>query len=334
MPFLIMITLGTLLIASAAIFFSVLGLVQTFSETALYWGTAIEVSKLVLASFVYRYWDELKSLNKVLGVFFIGLLMVITSMGISGHILSSMQQSDLELTSQQIEVQSLDNRISRAEERISFIDQRIATDQERLQAINDDIARVPDDFVTARRQLIQERTPERNEIQERIDTLLDERETLFNELDGMELQRSQLSLETEQIEVKVGPIAKIVETFGADGEKTIYIFILIIVLSFDPVAVYLTVAANRVAIDIRKKKEDKQKEEKLQAIETEQEEHQEDNTISKEDLDNAINEMKSASKQDDSNSETLNEISQALTILQQKLQKDDEKKRQVRDSLS
>jgi len=319
MPFLIMITLGTLLIASAAIFFSVLGLVQTFSETALYWGTAIEVAKLVLASFVYRYWDKMETVSKLLGVFFIGLLMVITSLGISGHILSSIQQGDLELTSQKIQVQTVDNQIARTQERIDFIDQRIEQGRARLQAIDDEIAQVPNTYVTARRQLIQERQPEKDEIQENINALFDERDALFLQLEQAELNRAEMSLETEQIEVKVGPISKVVETFGADAEKAIYIFILIIVLSFDPVAVYLTISANRVAIDIRAKKEAKEKEkEPSQNVE---------------EIERVL-ESKMVSGKDTEDDGKLDSIVETMSYIKDRLKKDDEKKQQFRDSLS
>lgn len=311
MPFLIMITLGTLLIASAAIFFSVLGLVQTFSETALYWGTAIEIAKLVLASFVYRYWDKMETLSKMLGVFFVGLLMVITSLGISGHILSSMQQGDLELTAQQIQTETANSRISRIQERIDFVDQRIEQGRSRLEAIDEEIALVPNNFVTARRQLIQERQPEKDQIQKTITGLFDERDALFLQIEQAESERGELSLETKQIEVKVGPIVKVVETFGADAAKAIYIFILIIVLSFDPVAVYLTVAANRVAIDIRMKKEQK---------------------------DTMDESPRTGSKmisgkhiKDDGK---LDNIVETMSYIKDRLKKEDEKKQQFRDSLS
>ena len=155
---------GTFLIASAAIYFSVLGLVQTFSETALFWGTAIEVAKLTLASFAYRFWDKMEWISKSLAVFFIGGLMFITSMGISGHILSSMQENDLQLTSQSIQVTSTEQRISRIEDRILFVDERIEQNRSRLQAIDDEIAQVPNTYVTARRELIQERQPEKDQI--------------------------------------------------------------------------------------------------------------------------------------------------------------------------
>jgi len=306
MPFLIMMIIGTFSIASAAIYFSVLGLVQTFSETALFWGTAIEVAKLILASFVYRYWDDLQTFYRALCIFFIGMLMVITSLGISGHILSSMQQSDLELSSQQIQVQAVETRLSRTQDRIDFIDQRLDQERTRFQAIEDEISEIPNTFVTARRQLIQERQPEKDEIQDRMNGMFVERETLFQQLEESEQEISQLSLQTEQIEIKVGPIVKIVETFGADAEKAIYIFILIIVLSFDPVAVMLTISSNRVALDIKHKKQ--------QTV---------DGVVEPK-IPVATN----------TNDKKLDQIVDTMGNLQAKLDEDDERKRQVRDSLS
>jgi len=255
MTFLILMICGTLLIASAAVFFSVLGLVQTFSETAVYWGTAIEVAKLILASFLYRFWDKTTKISKVIIIILIMFLMTITSLGIYGHIITSYQEGNLQVTNQNIKLETAQNRVDRTLEKIEIINERIDDNKSRIQDIDDEISRVPDNFVTVRRELIQEREPEKTELRNRIDELFSEREKLFNELEEQQENISVLRIETGEVEQKVGPIIFVVETLGATGEKAVFWFVLIIVLSFDPAAVALTVYTNKVAMSLKENKQ-------------------------------------------------------------------------------
>jgi len=256
MLFLLFVMTGTAIIACSAIAFSVWGLVQTFSTTALIWGTAIEIAKLVLASVVYRYWDKFDNLSKFFGVIFIGLLMVITSLGISGHIISSLQESSFQSATNDIKIESVVSKVERLREQLSYVDERIKQDKERLSAIDAEVASLPNTYVTARTKLIRERQPEKDEINSNLEQLFAKREELFNELIRLEEELRELQLAGEEIQVKTGPIAAVVETFGVDGSKSIYLLILIIVLSFDPVAVYLTIAVNRISMDLKKSQRD------------------------------------------------------------------------------
>lgn len=249
MPFLVFMIFGTLLIASAAVFFSVLGLVQTFSETAIYWGTAIEIAKLTLASFLYRYWDKSNKISKFVNISLVAFLMTITSLGIYGHIITSYQEGNLQVQNQSIKLDAETQKLDRIYERITIIDERIESNKDRINDIEYEISQVPDNYVTVRRELIQEREPEKQNIQNRIDTLFDERDTLFDSVGDQQQVIALMRMESGEIENKIGPIMFVVETLGATGEKAVFWFVLIIVLSFDPAAVALTVYTNKVALE-------------------------------------------------------------------------------------
>lgn len=256
MAFLILMIFGTLLIASAAVFFSVLGLVQTFSETAIYWGTSIEVAKLILASFLYRFWDSTSKISKAVNIILIVFLMSITSLGIYGHIITSYQEGNLQVENQNIKLETAQDRLVRTREKIESINDRIEDERSRIEDIDEEISRVPDNYVTVRRELIQEREPEKNSIRERIDELFDTREELFKELEEHQEEISVLRIETGEVENKVGPIIFVVETLGATGEKAVFWFVLIIVFSFDPAAVALTIYTNKVSLSLENNKEE------------------------------------------------------------------------------
>ena len=63
-----LVGISALLIAGSAAFFSVFGLSKLFSGAAssiIIMAGALEFGKLVAASFLYRYWDKINSLQKI-----------------------------------------------------------------------------------------------------------------------------------------------------------------------------------------------------------------------------------------------------------------------------
>ena len=79
-------------LSSAAIYFSVVGLVAIFSGAAgpiIFMGTTLELAKLVTASWLYRNWDVAARYMKVYLSIAIFILMVITSMGVFGFLSKS-----------------------------------------------------------------------------------------------------------------------------------------------------------------------------------------------------------------------------------------------------
>lgn len=267
MLFLVIITLSALGLAGAAIYFSVLGLVQTFSITALVWGSAIEASKLTTASFLTRYWHRASRLAKALGLFFVAALMMITSAGIYGHILSSYQESTIEVESQRIVMEEAQQDVDRLLATLTTLDESITITQNDITRANRDISEISardDAFITARTRQADAVREDRDRLEERLTNLQTQRIEVASQ--HREAQREYLALRSEMlgVEAKVGPIITIISILGEDvGEKAMLWFILLIVLVFDPVAVYLTIQANKVAMYL---KEDKQKKEKLEPI--------------------------------------------------------------------
>ena len=79
-------------LSSAAIYFSVVGLVAIFSGATvpiIFMGTTLELAKLVTASWLYRNWHVAARYMKVYLTISIFILMVITSMGVFGFLSKS-----------------------------------------------------------------------------------------------------------------------------------------------------------------------------------------------------------------------------------------------------
>src|SRR6056300_553803 len=107
------IALSALSVSVSAAFYSVTGLSKLFagaSTEVLIMAGSLEVSKLVIASLLYQYWD---TINKVLRTYLsiaTVILVLITSMGIYGFLSAAYQDTYRQLTVKENQISFLDQK--------------------------------------------------------------------------------------------------------------------------------------------------------------------------------------------------------------------------------
>jgi hypothetical protein len=219
MIFAVLLAIVAAAVAAAAAYFSVYGLALLFSGIAvpvIIMGISLEAGKLMAASFLYRFWNSTSKFLKAYLMFAILILMFITSMGIFGFLTGAYQKQNLPLETTEIQLQLKQEELDTLLERKAAIDKQISD--------------MPATYVSAKQRLIASFADEIETLNERIPQLQTEI-----------LEQKGQSIETE---AKIGPILFVAETLGVDKSLTIFFFVLVIVLVFDPLAVALTIAAN------------------------------------------------------------------------------------------
>jgi hypothetical protein len=214
-------------LASAAGFFSVYGLTQIYAAAAvsvIIMGTALEFAKLVVASFLHRYWNKIGIFLKFYMIVAVASLMLITSIGVFGYLTAAYQQDNIPLTEISQRLESDKTELQRNIDRKSQIDQQIA--------------KLPNSYVKQRKQLMQSFAAEYNSLQPSIDRLTKE----INEL-----QTRQVS-----VEAKIGPIVYVASALNQDPKQAIIDLTLLIVCVFDPLAVAMVIGIN-IALEERRK---------------------------------------------------------------------------------
>lgn len=234
MIFIAVLITSALALAASAAYFSIFGLAQIFSGA--FWSivimaSSIEAGKLVAASFLYRFWEKINLVFKTFLLFAVLVVMVITSMGISGYLTSAYQQDTLSLREAQVTLVAYEEELGVVRERRSEI----------RDDINERTSQLPPNFVTARRQITDSFADEQARLAAREQELTEELLTLRNSI-----------IDTE---AKVGPIIFISNVFGFDADYAIFWLIVMLVLVFDPLAVALTIAANVAILDRQKRRE-------------------------------------------------------------------------------
>ena len=226
---------------------------------------ALEASKLVLATLLHQYWNDLGKLLRTYLTSAVVVLILITSMGIYGFLSAAYQETA--------------NKATIVDTRIAFLEQKRNFYQEDVDRFDTELERISDNIATlsqARSRDIQVRdtssaTGFRNTIsttelrlaQQRIESEEENRKLV--QADRSEaadsLQKYQvLILDANignDIAAELGPLKYLSGLTGISMDRIINVLLLIIIFVFDPLAVSMVIAAN-YAFDIarRKSKED------------------------------------------------------------------------------
>jgi hypothetical protein len=226
---------SAIFISAVAAYYSIVGLVAIFSAAAIpiiIMGTALELSKLVAASWVYRNWDIAPRIVKYYLVGAVALLMFITSMGIFGFLSKAHMDQTLSANTNTIVIKNLEREIESEETNIRN-NQRSLDALDRL--VSDADPKVANSIRNKQRK-------ERESINSDIRASNSKIKEINTELEPLRKENASFTAE-------VGPIKYIADlVYGEDSNKyldnAIRWVIVIIVIVFDPLAVILLIAAN------------------------------------------------------------------------------------------
>ena len=242
--------LSAISISVIAAGYSIVGLATLFAGAVvpiIAMGSALEVGKLVAASWLYHNWNS--DVPRLLKSYLFGAIIVlifITSLGIFGFLSKAHLDQVKPVSGNNIKIELLDKQINqqnliidRAEKQINLLDKALEVyiDKEYVSR-----------GLKERKKQEEERTLLTNTINEASDKIAE----LTN-------QKASLSLEQNKIEAEVGPIKYVAELiYGENAEnnfdKAVRFVILILIFVFDPLAVLLLIAANISLRQWRKKK--------------------------------------------------------------------------------
>jgi len=232
--------LSAISISVIAAGYSIIGLATLFAGAVIpiiAMGSALEVGKLVAASWLYNNWNS--DVPRLLKAYLFGAIIVlifITSMGIFGFLSKAHLDQVKPTSGNNIKISVLNNQINQQQ---LIIDRSQKTLDQLDKALD---VYIEKEFVTRGLKERQKQEEERNTLNTAINNASDKIAELTNE-------KASLSLEQDKIEAEVGPIKYVAELIYGENaqdnfDKAVRIVILILIFVFDPLAVLLLIAAN------------------------------------------------------------------------------------------
>lgn len=242
MAFLLFFT--AVILSGIAAYYSVIGLLAIFSAAVVpvaIMGGSLEAAKLVVASWLYRYWNSIPFLMKTYFTSALVILMLITSMGIFGFL--SKAHSDQSLVSGDVLA------------KLSIYDEKIKTAKENIDANRKQLKQMDEavDQVMARSTSEQgadkSNTIRKSQQRDRA-ALAKDIEANQKLIASLNDQAAPIRAEVRKVEAEVGPLKYIAAMIYGDNpdenmlERSVRWLIILLICVFDPLAVLMLIAAN------------------------------------------------------------------------------------------
>lgn len=243
----ILMLLAALSLSAIAAFYSIAGLAAIFAAAVIpivIMGSILEVSKLVVASWLYRNWEELPKLLKSYFLIAVIILMMLTSMGIFGFLSKAHLDQAVPTGDVQAKIELIDEKIKTEKEAINEARATLAQlDKQVNETINRTANATDTKAIDRSVQIRRQQSKERKQLFETI-------ATAQKQVADLQHEKAPLSQQARQIEAEVGPIKYIAALIYGDNpdqnllEKAVRWVIIMIVSVFDPLAVLMLVGYN------------------------------------------------------------------------------------------
>ena len=268
--FLIILTfISAISISLIAAGYSIIGLATLFAGAAtpiIAMGSALEVGKLVAASWLYNNWND--NIPKTLKAYLftaIIVLVFITSMGIFGFLSKAHLDQVRPTGNNAVQIALIDKQIDQQE----LIIERAENTLNRLDKALD---------VYIAKEYVSRGLKERKKQKEERDFLNTEIKNAMDEIAKLVNAKSDIDIAQLKIEADVGPLKYVAELIYGENAKdnfdsAVRIIILILIFVFDPLAVLLLIAAN---ISLKQWRDKRNEKKRIEEEETQKNKRQKD----------------------------------------------------------
>jgi hypothetical protein len=243
-------------LAASAAYYSVFGLSKLFSSQAtavIILASTLEISKLISASYLHRYWSQITIMLRVYLTTAVIILMMITSLGIYGFLVSSYQDTAYRLQNLETVVANHETKKNR------FQTQLNATTREK-QVVDKNVMKLTNALSSNQIQyvdrngnrVIKTDASNRKAYEKQLDISmirlqeLTKRETaLSDSVTAIELKITNLQT-SSTVAAEVGPLKYIAQITGKSMDTVVNWLIIMLILVFDPLAIILLISANKI----------------------------------------------------------------------------------------
>jgi len=253
-----LIALSALSVSASAAFYSISGLSKLFAGASLeviIMASSLEIAKLVIASLLYQYWNELNKTLRVYLTIATTVLILITSMGIYGFLSSAYQETANKdgVITQQITtletkkglyIQTRDNLLK---EKQSLNELRGTLSKGATTQFTDKKGNLVVRSNKANIKQMESTSKSDDKLTARLDVANDSIFALENRI---------LEVKTGGATSELGPLKYLSGLTGLPMDKIINYLLLVIIFVFDPLAIALVIAANFAFAQLKPKKED------------------------------------------------------------------------------
>ena len=253
--FVLLMIVSTLALAGSAAYYSVFGLSSLFAGArfeVIIMAGALEFSKLIIASYLHNHWSKAGWMKWYLTLA-VGVLMIITSAGIYGFLTSAYQKTADQLGVMEKQINVIELKKNRFQEQLdyyntekvslsnSIADLRNGITNNKIQ-YKDTLGNIITTQSSSTRKLLTKEldlaVQSRSEVSVKIESVTDS-------ITKLDLQILDLESNNE-VAAEIGPLRYMAEITNKPMNVIVNWFTLLIVFVFDPLAIAMVIALNKL----------------------------------------------------------------------------------------
>jgi hypothetical protein len=261
----ILIALSALSISTSAAFFSIIGLSKLFAGAAtavIIMGSALEVSKLVIASLLYQYRKTLPKLLKIYLTVACVILISITSIGIYGFLSGAYKTTSDKMSIVDKEINLINLKKERFNEQLLFLNQEKSQLNQDISSLREGLTNNKIQYTDVNGNLISTTSSaNRKTFEKQLETTIERKNQVDSKIETTTDSITKFEIEilniesTNDLAAELGPLQYLSDITGKSMDNIINYLLLLIVIVFDPLAISLVVAANFAFNQIKPKEE-------------------------------------------------------------------------------
>ena len=252
-PYIVLVAAFSL--AASAAYYSVFGLSKLFASQAtaiIILASTLEISKLITASYLHRYWSEITKLMRVYLTTAVIILMAITSLGIYGFLASSYQDTAYRLQNLETIVANQETKRNRFQTQLDVVTREKQAVDKNVMQLTSALSNNQNRYVDAKgNQIVKTDAGNRKAYEKQLDISmqrlqeLTKRETaLSDSVTAIDLKITDLQT-SSAVASEVGPLKYIAKITGKSMDTVVNWLIIMLILVFDPLAIILLISANK-----------------------------------------------------------------------------------------
>jgi hypothetical protein len=238
--------------------------------------SSLEISKLVIASLLYQYWD---SINKVLRTYLATacvILILITSAGIYGFLSSAYQETTNKAGNIDAQVELIEKKRDNYKEQLALYNAEKESINTSINNLRGGLSNNTSQYVDRKtgQLVITSSSANRKALEKQLDQAIIRQTSVNQKVDS--LNTLIFDSETQIVDVQtngelaseLGPLKYLSNLTGISMDRIINYLLLIIIFVFDPLAISLVIAANFAFAQLKtgKTMENSGKEEQREAL--------------------------------------------------------------------
>jgi hypothetical protein len=250
----ILIALSALSISGSAAFFSVIGLSKLFAGAAtavIVMASALEVSKLVIASLLYQYRKTLPKLLKIYLTIACSILIGITSIGIYGFLSGAYKATSDKMSIVDKEINLIALKRDRFTEQLNVLNQEKTQLDKDITSLREGLSNNKIQYTDKNGNLITTTSSaNRKTFEKQLENTNLRKITVDSKIESINDSITKLEINILNIEssndlvAELGPLKYLSDLTGKSMDQIINYLLLLIVIVFDPLAISLVIAAN------------------------------------------------------------------------------------------